>query len=106
MASFTVVWVFLVIAGKEQRFEEIYGPEGDWAQLFHKAEGYIRTELLQDPGNPRRYLTLDFWTSREAYESFRERHLTEYESLDAQCQGLTEQEQEIGSFEGVGRANG
>jgi heme-degrading monooxygenase HmoA len=101
MMAFIAAWEFLVRAGKEQRFEEIYGPEGAWAQLFRQGDGYVRTELQRDAENPRHYLTLDFWQSRRAYDLFRAEHQAEYQILDAECGELTEKETEIGYFEPV-----
>jgi len=46
----------------------------------------------------RMYLTLDYWTSQEAYEAFRERHLAEYKAIDARCETMTESEREIGRY--------
>lgn len=51
-------------------FEAAYGPEGEWGRLFQKDAAFVRTALVRDPNKPGRYLTLDFWTSREAYENF------------------------------------
>ena len=93
---FVIEWQFQVRPGHERRFEEIYGPEGAWAQLFRQDSGYIRTELQRDPNHPRRYQTRDFWQSREAYEAFRREYRAQYEALDAQCEELTEHELEIG----------
>jgi quinol monooxygenase YgiN len=54
---------------------------------------------LNDPG---RYLTLDLWVSRAAYEKFRADHAAEYRAIDAQCEALTEHEAEVGRFERLG----
>jgi len=43
-----ILWEFLVKPGREKEFERIYGPEGDWARLFARAEGYVRSDLLRD----------------------------------------------------------
>ena len=43
-----IVWRYAAAPGAEARFAEIYGPEGDWARLFRRAPGYVRTELLRD----------------------------------------------------------
>jgi heme-degrading monooxygenase HmoA len=64
-----------------------------------KAKGFIGTELNRDLKDSRRYLTLDLWISKEAYDRFRVGHLAEYQAIDAQCEELTEQETELGHFE-------
>jgi heme-degrading monooxygenase HmoA len=98
---YLVVWEFQVPPGSEQKFEAIYGSTGDWVQLFSKAEGFIRTELNHDLNNPRRYLTFDYWSSKAAYESFRQQHQEEYAAIDRHCEGLTEKETALGIFTGV-----
>jgi len=99
--GYLVVWEFQVQPGEEKQFENDYGPNGAWANLFEQAEGYLGTELNRDFKNPKRYLTLDFWQSREAYVRFREQHRAEYKALDIRCEPMTKMEREIGAFERV-----
>jgi heme-degrading monooxygenase HmoA len=94
-----ILWQFRPRSGSEAAFEAAYGPAGDWASLFRKSEEYLGTELLRDRSDPSLYLTVDRWTSREAFEDFRRRHATEYESLDERCSALTEQEAPLGSYD-------
>jgi heme-degrading monooxygenase HmoA len=68
---FVILWEFEVKPGSEQSFESAYGPEGAWVQLFRRDPGYLRTLLLKDPFRPPTYLTLDFWHSESAFQSFR-----------------------------------
>lgn len=99
---YLVIWEFRVSPGMEAMFEKHYGPGGTWVQLFRKGEGFIATELSRDLKEPGRYLTLDFWSSQGAYESFREQHATRYKEIDAECEEMTESEAEIGRFARVG----
>jgi heme-degrading monooxygenase HmoA len=98
-AGFLVVWEFRISSGKRREFERIYGPNGDWERLFRDGKGYICTELIRDLGTSRRYLTLDFWTSREAYARFKEENRAEYRAIDERCASLTESEVLIGEFQ-------
>jgi heme-degrading monooxygenase HmoA len=100
--SYVIIWEFYVRPGMEERFEQVYGPWGDWARLFHEGEGYIATELNRDLKNKKRYVTLDFWTSAEAYEGFRKKYLAEYKAMDEKCGELTEREVELGTFIRIG----
>ena len=95
---YLIIWEFRVRAGMEERFEKVYGPQGDWAQFFSRGAGYVRTELNHDLKNSPRYTTLDFWVSQEAYENFRRQYATEYAVLDQEFEELTESELEIGKF--------
>ena len=97
---YLIIWEFRVRAGGG-RFEKVYGPLGDWARFFARDDGFVRTELNHDLKDGRRYVTLDFWVSREAYENFRQQNATEYAALDQKFEELTEKELEIGKFERI-----
>jgi hypothetical protein len=96
---FLILWEFDVKLGFEDRFESVYGPTGAWAQMFLRDPAYQRTLLLRDPVRMRTYVTLDFWASQKAYESFRQANLDAYPVLDKRCEELTSAERKIGTFE-------
>ena len=87
-----ILWEFRCRPGCEAEFERVYGPRGEWARLFERGEGYLGTALNRDHGSARRYVVVDRWTTRQAFESFKERFRAEYEALDARCEALTEHE--------------
>jgi hypothetical protein len=99
---FLVLWEFDVKQGCEERFESVYGPEGDWARLFRRDPAYQRTLFLRDPFREHTCLTCDFWENREAYKLFLQTNKDAYHALDKICEGLTSAEREIGAFERVG----
>lgn len=94
--SYVIVWRFA--ASGRAEFERHYAPGGTWAAFFRRDPHYLRTELLRGEGND--YLTLDYWTSRDAYLSFRAANRAEYEELDRRFEALTEREERIGEYEG------
>jgi heme-degrading monooxygenase HmoA len=96
--GFLAVWRFRVRPEKNETFERIYGPDGEWATLFRTAEGYQGTKLMRSAVDPQLYLTFDFWKSEADYKRFRTAHLQQYQEIDARCESLTEDEVEIGSF--------
>lgn len=49
--------------------------------------------------DPSRYVTLDLWMSKEAYDAFRAAYEVEYRRMDQKCEALTAEEKFIGSFE-------
>jgi len=98
-AGYLVIWEFLVKREARLAFEETYGPEGAWVQLFRRSPEYIGTQLLRDLSRPGRYLTLDRWTSRNALVRFKHDHKSAYAELDQQCEALTEHEILLGEFE-------
>ena len=96
--TYLIAWEFRPRPGAQAEFERIYGPEGDWAQLFRRSDGYLGTELLRDREHPGRYLVLDRWASVEHYEQFRKVHGADYKDLDRRCESLTASETAIGTF--------
>ena len=101
-AGFTTLWEFTVPPGRQSEFEAHYGPEGDGVRLFRRATGYLGSELLQDRADPQRYLTVDRWTSPEAWRAFRDRFATEYERLDRELEGLAAREAPLGEYRPAG----
>ncbi len=93
------LWEYFVRDGHEAEFEQIYGSNGDWAQLFMQSDGYLGTELLRDHDVRWRYITIDRWISAEVYDTFQEKYRKAYEKLDARCESLTESEKLIGKGE-------
>jgi len=91
-----IVWEFFVREGCEGEFETVYGAHGDWALLFARSEDYLGTELLRDASAPRRYLTLDRWTTAASFEQLWKSCSAEYAALDARCEAWTEKESKLG----------
>ena len=79
-------------------FEAAYGPGGAWAKLFGLSPDYAGTELLRDTYVPGNYLTIDRWTSEEAFRAFRKEHDSAYETLDRASDDLTGRETRIGAY--------
>lgn len=83
------------------QFEAIYGPEGEWAQFFAGARGYIGTELLRDVEAPGRYLVIDRWEAAEAYNAFVAERREDYMRRVDETGFLYDQELRFGTFENV-----
>ncbi len=98
---FVALWEYEVKPSCEERFEKVYGPEGDWARLFRSDPDYRETRLLRDTAGGAIYVTLDFWNRRKAYEKFMNSHAAEYKRLDAVGGKLTLRERQIGWYEMV-----
>ena len=99
---FAYVWEYFVLKEALADFEKIYGPNGDWVQLFEKSEGYLGTELYRDMSKELRYLTTDYWVSRNARDAFLDKFTEEFAELDQRCELLTEKEVFLGDFELLG----
>ena len=98
-STFIIIWEFSPRKGRESEFELAYGSNGDWAKFFSSGKGYIGTDLHRDIDQANRYLTIDEWTSREAFETFKDQRQEEYHRIDKKCESLTEYEKLVGLFE-------
>jgi heme-degrading monooxygenase HmoA len=95
------IWEYVVKPSCEERFEELYGPDGAWAILFRQGHGFIGTELLRDADTPDLYLSVDRWDSAADYRTFEGHRGDEWFALDEAGGELTERETSLGHFEGV-----
>jgi heme-degrading monooxygenase HmoA len=91
--GFERVWRFHAQPGSEDRFEELYGHEGAWAQLFARHSGFCGTKLQRLSDASAEYIVVDQWVSRLAWDAFRREHAAAYEALDRQCEALTSLEE-------------
>jgi heme-degrading monooxygenase HmoA len=95
---FVILWQFDISEEQIPGFEAAYGLQGSWAKLFARSPEYLGTELLKDAYVPGRYVTIDRWSSEEAFRAFRAQHDPDYEALDRTCDALTAAEIRIGAF--------
>ena len=93
------VWSFQPATDREHEFAAAYAGDGVWARLFRQAEGFVGTRLLAPEEAGGRWLTLDEWQSRDAFDRFQLAHGDAYRSLDDELSGLTTDERFIGAFE-------
>ena len=96
-----IALVFSYEVRDAQAFESAYGADGEWAQFFAQAAGYIGTELLRDVEHPGRYLVVDRWESADAYNGFAVAHRDEYMRRVDDTRFLYDQELRFGTFENV-----
>ncbi len=92
---YVIVWKYEVPADNATDFCVAYGPDGDWARLFAKYDGFVGTELITTD-EPRHYLTIDRWESAEAFDGYMNQHSDEYRRLDRKLEGLTLSEKLVG----------
>ena len=86
-----MVWQFSLSSEHELAFRDAYSPDGAWAELFSRADGYLGTELVQGE-SPGCYTTIDRWTGRQAYDRFMGEFAAEYARLDKSFAEITESE--------------
>jgi heme-degrading monooxygenase HmoA len=90
---YRIVWQFAAEPDRVAEFEREYGRDGVWARLFRGGEGYLGTELFRSLDHPARFVTVDRWSSRAAYDAFRAAREQEYAAVDRQCERLTRAEE-------------
>ena len=91
------LWRFVVPPAREARFIAAYGSQGDWAQLFRQARGFLRVELWR--GEDGSFLTADHWQSGDDFDHFQASLGPRYHALDAELEGLASEEFFIGAFD-------
>ncbi len=96
---FVYVWEYEVRPENRGAFLQNYSADGTWVTLFRKAQGYLRTELLEDRAAPGRFVTIDTWDTPEHHENFRREFASEFQQLDLHCETLTVSESLIGHFD-------
>lgn len=96
-----VVWEYLVKEDETENFISVYSSDGEWAQLFKKYPGYIKTELKRDTSNRQRFITIDHWSSLDTYSTMQKKSKADYNLLDEKCQSYTIQENKIGIFRDI-----
>ena len=89
------VWQYDVTPGQEAEFERLYGTSGAWAQLFARSSGYLGTELFRAVQRPGRYVTVDRFSTEEAWHRFLGEHRRAYTELDSRCAELTDAEADL-----------
>jgi heme-degrading monooxygenase HmoA len=97
---YVILWQFVVHPEKVNAFIAAYAPEGAWAQLFRRADGFAGTELLRstDSEDGAQFLTIDRWQTAEHFTQFQMQFATQYRTLDTQCEGLSLKERKLGAF--------
>ena len=92
---YVITWRYRVKPDRVEEFRKEYGPDGSWAKLFQRGDGYVKTDLLPSKTDPFAFTTVDYWTTQEAFDNFKAAHREEYESLDREFTQLTIREERI-----------
>jgi heme-degrading monooxygenase HmoA len=93
---YRLVWEFEAAAGRVAEFEQVYSAQGRWVNLFRRSADYLGTELYKHTNNPQRFVAVDIWRSRTAYEAFRKQNAADYAALDQWCRQLLDHERMLG----------
>ena len=90
---FVRVFEYEAAPGQQQSFEAAYGRNGEWAQLFAGAAGYVETTLETDDQGG--YRTQDVWLDATSFDRFLVHHREAYDALDLACRGLKAAERHV-----------
>ncbi len=97
-AHYAYIWEYSVHPGRVDEFEQLYGPRGEWVELFRQSTGYSSTDLFRDRTQPNRFVTVDHWESFDAWRDWRALVETQFGELDRRGAQLTAKEREVGRF--------
>ena len=86
---YEAIWEYEVDEESRPAFEAFYGASGEWVRLFRRSPAFQETVLFRNVAREGHYLTVDRWTSRDAYDAFLGRFRRDYEALDERSSGLT-----------------
>lgn len=96
---YLILWQYAVDPSRTAQFERTYGPQGEWADLFRRAEGYLGTSLLRAVSGTPMYLTVDRWTNAAAYDAFLTAWELDYQALDERSRALALREVRLGGID-------
>ena len=96
-----IALVFVYDVSEEDPFRRAYGGGGEWETFFRSGRGYVGTELLRDVEQRGRFLVVDRWESRDAYNAFVQEHREEYMRRVDETVFLYDHELRLGTFESV-----
>ena len=77
--SFSARFAYEVAPERRAEFEAVYGPDGEWAQLFRTGDGYLGTTLERSGDGS--YFVVDRWRSQADYERFLAGNAARYEAM-------------------------
>src|SRR5262249_26452543 len=96
------IWEYMAKCDARAEFENFYGPDGKWVQLFGRSKAFLRTDFFRDRDKPNHYVTVDYSSSKAGFDDFLREFRQEYETLDRRCDALRDSEREIGDFTALG----
>jgi quinol monooxygenase YgiN len=99
---YVAIWEFTAKPEARAEFENFYGPDGEWVQLFRRSKSFLRTELFRDRNAENHYVTMDYFASKAGYDDFLREFRQEYDALDRRCDAVLEGEKEVGVFLALG----
>ncbi len=93
---YRLVWEFDAKPERVADFEKVYSLEGRWTTFFCLSPDYLGTQLYRNTTDANRFVIVDTWRSRTAYETFRKANAAEYATLDEWCRQLLDHERMLG----------
>lgn len=94
------IWEFVVRPDALRAFVALYGPGGAWVEHFSLHDGYLGTELLADPSDAARFVTIDRWDRAASYDRV-DTDAGAWRALDDAGEALTDRETFLGAFDVV-----
>ena len=93
-----IVWEVEVHPESSDRFEHLYGADGEWTKLSRRSRSFIGSSFLRDLAHEHRYLLVEYWSEMVVYE----RHLADFagevRELEAERANLVARIEPLGVF--------
>ncbi len=99
--SYSVIWRYKIREGEKKKFEQEYGKNGTWCQLFSKSNDCLGSLLYKSEDETNTYILIDTWTDRQSYENFLKINSEIYNNLSSNFEDIYESEERIGSFRSI-----
>lgn len=96
--SYVILWTYDVPVEATDDFIAAYDADGDWAELFAKGAGFMGVEVYRDGQS---FVSIDRWSSKEAFEAFQSAFGDQYRSLDAKLAHLSRSQTRVGAFTSI-----
>jgi heme-degrading monooxygenase HmoA len=94
-----LIWEFTVKDKTYGQFELVFGPGGEWGNLFKACGGFRGATILRDMKKQERYLLVEVWDSEDQRNASLEENETQYDTLKATLSQFSESMTEIGLFQ-------
>jgi len=91
------IWRFQVREGLEDDFVSMN--QNDWPVLFSRSDEYKGTIVGKNTTDPRVYLTMDEWTSKDAFDRFVAANRSDFDKLSERHKRLCDSITNIGFYD-------
>jgi len=93
-----VVWQFDIRPGAADKFERLYGADGEWTKLSRQSRSFLGSSFLRDIRTESRYLLVEYWGEMVVYEKHVADFSDELITLEQEREKLVDRMETVGVF--------